>query len=97
MRWPSSMTVQAPHWPWSQPFLVPVSCRCSRKASSKVVRVSSSRLWRRPLTSRLTFIRTGGAWPAVLTACAAPATPGTAAAVADSAPAISKPRLPALI
>ena len=24
-RRPSSSTVQAPHWPWSQPFLVPVS------------------------------------------------------------------------
>jgi hypothetical protein len=24
MRTPSERTVQAPHWPWSQPFLVPV-------------------------------------------------------------------------
>ena len=37
-RLPSASTVQAPHWPWSQPFLVPVSPRCSRSASSTVVR-----------------------------------------------------------
>ena len=43
MRRPFSRTVQAPHWPWSQPFLVPVRCRCSRSASSSVVRLSSVR------------------------------------------------------
>ena len=37
MRRPSTSTVQAPHWPWSQPFLVPVRPRCSRRASSSVV------------------------------------------------------------
>ena len=42
MRRPLTSTVQAPHCPWSQPFLVPVRWRCSRSASSKVVRVSSS-------------------------------------------------------
>ncbi len=42
IRRPSAITVQAPHWPWSQPFLVPVRWRCSRRASSRVVRVSSS-------------------------------------------------------
>ena len=31
LRTPSTSTVQAPHWPWSQPFLVPVRPRCSRK------------------------------------------------------------------
>jgi hypothetical protein len=36
-RRPSTSTVQAPHWPWSQPFLVPVRSRCSRSASSRVV------------------------------------------------------------
>ena len=35
---PSIMTVQAPHWPWSQPFLVPVSPTSSRSQSSSVVR-----------------------------------------------------------
>ena len=35
MRRPSTSTVQAPHWPWSQPFLVPVRSRWSRSASSK--------------------------------------------------------------
>ena len=37
MRLPSTSTVQAPHWPWSQPFFVPVRPRCSRRASSRVV------------------------------------------------------------
>ena len=36
IRRPSTITVHAPHWPWSQPFLVPVRCRCSRSASSSV-------------------------------------------------------------
>ena len=34
---PSTSTVQAPHWPWSQPFLVPVRSRRSRSRSSRVV------------------------------------------------------------
>ncbi len=42
-------TVQAPHWPWSQPFLVPVRPRCSRSASSSVVRISTFIRWRSPL------------------------------------------------
>ena len=37
-RRPSSRTVQAPHWPWSQPFFAPVRPTCSRSASSNVVR-----------------------------------------------------------
>ena len=28
IRLPSTRTVQAPHWPWSLPFLVPVRSRC---------------------------------------------------------------------
>ena len=40
-RLPSSKIVQAPHAPWSQPFLVPVSPRWSRSASSRVTRLSS--------------------------------------------------------
>src|SRR5262245_34795847 len=37
MRLPSTRTVHAPHWPWSQPFFVPVRSSCSRRASSRVV------------------------------------------------------------
>ena len=36
MRRPSTRTVQAPHCPRSQPFLVPVRCSCSRRRSSSV-------------------------------------------------------------
>src|SRR5215475_1481724 len=36
------MTVQAPHWPRSQPFLVPVKSKRSRSRSSSVTRGSSS-------------------------------------------------------
>jgi hypothetical protein len=39
-RAPSTCTVHAPHAPWSQPFLVPMSPNRSRKASSRVVRES---------------------------------------------------------
>ena len=44
IRWPSTRTVQAPHWPWSQPFLVPVRSRCSRSRSSSVVQGATSKL-----------------------------------------------------
>ena len=44
IRRPSTSTVQAPHWPWSQPFLVPVRSRWSRNASSKVVHGATLRL-----------------------------------------------------
>ena len=37
---PSTNTVQAPHWPRSQPFFVPVSPAYSRRASSRVTRGS---------------------------------------------------------
>src|ERR1700722_5627975 len=40
IRLPSMRTVQAPHSPRSQPFLVPVSAKCSRNASSSVIRGS---------------------------------------------------------
>ena len=55
MRCPLTITVQAPHCPWSQPFFVPVSVRCSRSASSNVVRGSRSRACCRPLTVSVTF------------------------------------------
>ena len=41
IRRPSTSTVQAPHWPRSQPFLVPVRSRRSRRRSSRVTRGSS--------------------------------------------------------
>jgi hypothetical protein len=47
---PLISTVQAPHCPWSQPFLVPVRWRCSRSASSSDVRGSRSSCRTRPLT-----------------------------------------------
>ena len=50
-RRPSTQTVQAPHVPWSQPFLVPVRSRCSRSASSRLTRGSSSTTCCPPLTS----------------------------------------------
>src|ERR1700731_958634 len=54
IRRPSTRTVHAPHWPRSQPFLVPVRCRRSRSRSSSVTRGSSSSTSRRtPLTVRL--------------------------------------------
>ena len=47
-------TVHAPHWPWSQPFFVPVRPRCSRSRSSSDVRVSSSSDCCSPFTRRVT-------------------------------------------
>ena len=41
IRRPSTSTVQAPHWPRSQPFLVPVRSSRSRSRSSSVTRGSS--------------------------------------------------------
>jgi len=58
-RRPSSSTVQAPHWPWSQPFLEPVRPRWSRSRSSRDVRWSSSLDRSTPLTIRRTVLRVG--------------------------------------
>src|SRR6266699_3060121 len=52
-RRPSSKMVQAPHCPWSQPFLGPVSPRRSRSASRSVVRVSMTRRCSVPFTQRV--------------------------------------------
>src|SRR6187431_1358745 len=54
IRLPSTRTVQAPHWPRSHPFFVPVSWRRSRRRSSIVTR-GSSRMnsCRAPFTVRL--------------------------------------------
>src|SRR5215510_10686456 len=49
-RRPSSRTVQAPHCPWSQPFLGLVIPRRSRRASSTVVRESTVSLCSIPST-----------------------------------------------
>ena len=54
IRLPSTSTVQAPHWPRSQPFLVPVSSSRSRSRSRSVTRGSSRSTSRRtPLMVRL--------------------------------------------
>src|SRR5258706_11800361 len=45
--------VQAPHCPWSQPFLGPVSPRRSRSASRSIVRVSMTRRCSVPFTQRV--------------------------------------------
>ena len=42
MRRPLTSTVQAPHWPWPQPFLVPARWRPLRRQSSKVRRGSAA-------------------------------------------------------
>src|SRR3546814_18397553 len=36
IRRPSTITVQAPHWPWSQPFLVPVRRSEERRVGKSV-------------------------------------------------------------
>ncbi len=84
MRRPPAITVQAPHWPWSQPFLVPVKCRWSRSASSNVVRVSSSSACGLPLISKVTFEMTGAAVPEDSAASALKGSALAAAAAAAS-------------
>src|ERR1700722_17445435 len=44
-RLPFTCAVHAPHWPWSQPFFVPVRATVSRRQSRSVVR-GSTRSWR---------------------------------------------------
>src|SRR5262245_19932695 len=46
---PSIWTVQAPHRPEPQPYLVPVSLRCSRTTQSRAVSGSASTLTALPL------------------------------------------------
>src|SRR2546422_5311244 len=52
-RLPFTCTVHAPHCPWSQPFLVPVSATVSRIQSSSVVRGSRRNWWSLPLMRSL--------------------------------------------
>src|SRR6476661_6797832 len=75
------ITVHAPHCPWSQPFLLPVKCKCSRSASS----CSSCAL---PFTSNETLEMTGGLAPD----CCALVDDGHAIAAADEAPVIRNSR-----
>ncbi|KMO18342.1 hypothetical protein SQ03_10550 [Methylobacterium platani JCM 14648] len=63
-RRPLTIIVQAPHWPWSQPFFEPVRCRCSRIASSRLVRRSRSSSRRSPFTVKATRAVTGASRPA---------------------------------
>src|SRR5207249_3781890 len=68
IRRPLISTVQAPHCPWSQPFLVPVRWRCSRSASSSEVRRSKSRRCTWPLTVNaisVVFVSAVLVWTAV--------------------------------
>src|SRR3977135_2378340 len=53
MRTPFTITVHAPHWPWSQPFFVPVRPRYSRRASRSVVHGATSISLGAPLTVRV--------------------------------------------
>src|SRR5262249_52482660 len=71
MRRPFTRTVQAPHWPWSHPFLVPVRPRYSRRASSKVVQGATSICTGAPLTVSRTqdFAGTGTAATVAVTDC----------------------------
>src|SRR5215467_6922662 len=55
MRFPSTNTVHAPHWPWSQPFLVPVRSSRSRRTSSRVVQGSTFNV--EPWTTLLDVLR----------------------------------------
>ena len=74
-RLPSISTVQAPHWPRPQPFFEPVRCRCSRRASSSVVRGSSVSRCSVPLT-RSTTSSGAGAASAPCAAASADRAPG---------------------
>ena len=92
MRLPSTSTVQAPHWPRSQPFFEPVSPTTSRSASSSVTRGSSASRWSMPLMRRTTGIVAAGAG-AAFGAAAAWATPsGVARPPRVATVACMKPR-----
>ena len=60
---PSSVTVQAPHTPCSQPRCVPVRCRCSRRKSARWVRGSTNACSARPFTVRETDVSDMGVMP----------------------------------
>ena len=52
---PSISTVQLPHWPSPQPYLVPDSIKCSRSTSSRLVSSGTSPDQGRPLTVSVSF------------------------------------------
>ena len=54
--WPSSSTVQAPHWATPQPYLVPFRSIASRSTQSKGMRSGTSTVRRSPLTRTVYFI-----------------------------------------
>src|SRR5882757_9439182 len=53
-RRPSTRTVQAPHWPWSQPFLAPMRSRSSRSTSRSTERWSTVSVCGLSFTRRVT-------------------------------------------
>src|SRR5713226_7874547 len=53
---PSISTVQAPHWPSPQPYLVPVSSSFSRNTLSRVFSGETSTLRSAPLTNKVKAI-----------------------------------------
>src|SRR3954447_909196 len=63
VRRPSSSTVQAPHCPWSQPFLGEVTPSRSRSASSREVRVSTLTVRSRPSTCKVMVASTRLGYP----------------------------------
>ena len=73
VRRPSTSTVQAPHWPWSQPFLDPVSPMWSRRASSSVVRTSRPTRYISPLIDSFTSTGACGSGDGMVWAAACPA------------------------
>src|SRR5438445_606813 len=83
IRRPSASTVHAPHWPWSQPFLVPVSPMRSRSRSSSVTRVSSGSSYGRPL---IVSVGRGAS-----RACPRASTPAAPAAPAAATPEATEP------
>ena len=54
--WPSSSTVQAPHWATPQPNLVPFRSMASRSTQSRGMRSGTSTVRRSPLTRTVYFI-----------------------------------------
>jgi hypothetical protein len=53
---PARCTVQAPHWPMPQPYLVPTRPIVSRKTQSNGVSGSTSTSWDCPFTERATML-----------------------------------------
>ena len=54
--WPSTSTVQAPHWAMPQPNLVPFNPMASRSTQSRGMRSGTSTVRRSPLTTTVYFM-----------------------------------------